>query len=430
MFKRILYTLVFTAALIFSFVLTVQAKSDEPEPDGILAGLFILHPGASLSLGYDSLGGTSFGSKDGDGFLEVGGHFKTRLDDEEFHRWNNELSFKWRQYWGVAKAKTVGGPDIRVASSADIFKKRFLMISPRISYNYRDKPEDSNYRQDFKNHTINAGSAFTIQPGGGAIFAQRLAYHLNARIYPATKMFSNDALYPGLEHLFYDDHSFFDHRFESVTKWNFLPHSSMSLNLDFRVIHFLKGASSKEDLVQNEGMSLPVRATYSLQGLLTERLSYLAALGYSYVYSSQGLKEHMSIAKVQLRYAFTNRLALAVKYRKDHEQSTYGQYYKLHLTSLDFDAFWFDHLQTDFSIGFGVFDFKGSEIDSRRDYLITGDAAIFYHFWAGMKLGLAYQLRFNNSEYRRQLNIYDQGEGSKTANYTHHFLHLKFSYEY
>lgn len=407
MFKRILNTIAYMAMMFFSFCLTAEAKSDVPEAEGIHAGSFVLHPGAKLNIGYDSAGGTGSSGGNGDGLIELGAFLKTRLDDNESYTWNNELSFLWRQFWGLGQANLIGAPNIKIMSNADIFKTGFVMISPRFSYNYRDEVEDDNLRQDFKNHNINVGSAFTLQPGGGSVFSQRLAYHLNAKIYPG-----DEKLLPGLK-----ESSYLDHRLESLTRWNFLPLSSMSLLIDFRIIHFLSGASSVGDLVQNEGMSLPIRIKYSLQGLLLERLSYQAAIGYSYVYSSQGLKEHMSIAKVKLHYAFTEYLGLGIEYRKDHEKSSYGEYYKFHQTSLNFDGFWFDHLQTDASIGVGVFDFLGTGLDARRDILITADAGVFYHFWPGMSLGFEYLLRYNISPI-------------ESADYARHSAQLKFSYEY
>jgi len=395
---------------------SAKAETLGPEPDGIQAGGFVLHPGATFSIGYNSMGARSDVNSAGDGLVDIGAHLKAKRLNDDIHAWDNELSFNWRQFFGLGDEVASGGPAVRLTSTADLFKESFLRISPSISYAYLDEPEDENLQRDLKNHTLRVGSSFLLQPGQGAIFSQRLGYFFNGRIYQD---------FSGL--------TFFDHRFDATTRWSFLPETSMALAIDFRIIHYLEStrptsARGVSDEQPNH-TALPIRIRYSLQGLTLARLSYELGLGYSYAYYGSVAKAHMFIMNAGLKYAFTEDTKIFIDYRKDHENALYGDFYQFHRVNLGFDALWFKHLQTSASIGYGYFTFRsgGTEIrddetldvliNVRSDHLLTAQANIDYSFMPGLRLGLEYKLRYNNSS----ISI---------AEYTKHVITLNFSYEY
>lgn len=390
-----------TALLIIAGCSSIaQAKPKEPEAQGFQAGNFILHPGVDIAAAYDVRGSRGFD----DGFVDLGAHLKTRLADEKYHSWDNNISFNWRQFWGIGDAKAVGGPNVYVTSSADLFKESFFRIAPSVSYTYEDEPEDDYLRKDYEHHRVRAGVNMFLQPGGGAIFSQKIGYKFYGTFYSD-----------------YSDGSNITNRVDSVTRWNFLPQSSMALIIDFRAISYLEdehrlvGVGGVHDTTNYS--SFPVRVSYSLQGLLFARFSYVLGLGYAYENHTNSNNEHMFIMNARLRYDFTERVSLFVEYRKDFDNITFGDYYKLHRVNLGFDALWADHLWTKLGASFGAFDFRTLAQNPRDDYLITLDAAIYYHFLPGLKLGLDYRLRDNLSDY-------------SGSDYVKHLILLNFSYEY
>jgi len=377
-----------------------QAKPSDPEPEGIQAGGFVMHPGADAAVAFSYQDNSDYGSTK-DGLVDIGAHFTTRLLDEETKSWNNSLNLRWRQYWGIGSRKPDGGINVRVSTDADLLKKSFFRIAPGASYTYVSEPEDENLRQDYKNHNVSAGTSFYLQPGEGAIFSERISYHFNGHIYQDRSDITN-----------------FAHRIESMTRWNFLPNTSMALLVDFRITHYLedeRGSVETSNTYQNSG-SYPVRIKYSLQGLILDRLSYNLGLGYSYVYYTNDLKEHMFIMNAKLKYEFTHDIDLSLEYRKDFENVIYGDYYKYHRVMLDFGALWFKHLKTDLELGFGAFDYR-SLGDGRNDMLFSAQAKIYYHFFPGLKLGLEYKMRYNKSD------IFG-------ADYSRHWATLNLGYEY
>jgi hypothetical protein len=212
-----------------------------------------------------------------------------------------------------------------------------------------------------------------------------------------------------------------ENKVDSVTRWNFLPQSSMALEIDFRAINYLEdnkhaiGIASEDS--QNAS-SYPIRIKYSLQGLLFARLSYILGLGYAYENYDNGLKEHLFIMNARLRYDFTSNSGLYVEYKKDFDNIVYGDYYKYHRVILGLDALWFEHLQTDLNVGYGNFDYRTkSDNASRIDNLITAQANIYYHFFPGLKLGVEYRLRDNLSDV-------------DYVEYCRHLITLNFAYEY
>jgi hypothetical protein len=377
-----------------------QAKDLTPEPDGIQTGGFVLHPGASAAIAFDARGSQGHN----DGYVDLGVQLNTRLANEETKSWDNKVAFNWKQYWGIGDAKANGGPDITVSTNADLFKQSMFRVAPNASYSYLSDPEDDDLRQDFVNHHLAAGVAAYIQPSAGAVFSQRIAYHFDGKFYPDHSDVSN-----------------MQHRIDAVTRWNFLPQTSMALNIDFRITHYLESVRGTSDQFQYGGntnsTSMPIRLTYSLQGLMLARLSYQLGLGYAYQNYTNGLKEHMFTMNAKLKYEFEGKKSLSLEYKKDFNNVIYGDYYKSHRVDLTFNALWFDHLQTEIAAGFGAFDFKSLETMPRTDYLVNAQANIDYHFFPGMKLGLHYRLRLNVSDYYG-------------ASYIKNMISLNFAYEY
>lgn len=384
---------------ILSTAVTAQAKNVDPEAKGIQAGGFVMHPGAKLSLGYNTRG--SQGSDDG--LVDIGVHFRTRMADDKKYAWDNNISFKWRQFWGLGDADSNGGPDVLLSSQADLLKENIFRIAPHVSYSYVNDPEDDNLRKDYENHRVKAGVGLYIQPGGGKIFSQRIGYKFNGQ--------------------FYTEHSDVSHvvnTIDSVTRWNFFPNTSMSLTVDFRVISYLEddarlaGGDAPES---SNSSSYPVRIKYGLQGLLLARLSYTLGLGYAYENYDNGMKEHMFIMNARLRYDFNEHNGIYLEYKKDFDNVIYGDYYKFHRVTLGYDACFAEHLTLNLEGGFGAFDFRNFSEVKRADYLVTASAGIYYHFIAGVKLGLDYRLRYNMSD-------------ADDSDYVKNYITLNFAYEY
>lgn len=377
-----------------------DAKPKLPEAKGLEAGGVVMHPGAKVALAYDNVSNQNVN----DGRVDVGVTFSSHLEDETTKKWDSNVSLLWQQYWGLGDAKANGSLNAVLSTSADLFKQSLFRISPSFTYQYTVNPEDDYLRQEIENHTIRAGVGATIQPGEGAIFSQKFSYNLSGKIYPDHNDISN-----------------FVHRIESVTRWNFLPHSSMALTVNFTVSHFLEDERNsmigKEIVNSSENATgLPVRLKYSLQGLIFARMTYTLGLGYAYAYYTKG-KEHMFIMNAKLGYSFRENIDLAVEFRKDFDTALYGDYYKLNRVALTFDAFWFNHLRTKADVGFSAFGFVESGTMIRIDYLTTIKAALDYYFLPGLRLGVTYQFGYNFSDI-------------SSAQYAKHTALLNFSYEY
>lgn len=390
-------------AAILLFVLgtaSAEAKPKEPEAKGIQVGNFVIHPGGDLKVAYETRDTMGYD----DGYVDIGAHLNTRLADDTYNVWNNNLSIAWRQFWGIGDADPNGGLDVNLLSEADLFKKSFFRLAPSVNYTYVNDPEDDYLRRDYENHSLRAGVGMYLQPGGGAVFSQRIGYKYTGKFYTERSDVSHN-----------------EHRIDSVTRWNFLPQSSMALNIDFRYISYFDDerivAADVSDEEKKNSSSMPLRIKYSLQGLLLARLSYVLGLGYGYEHYDNGLTEHMFVMNARLRYDFTANAGLFLEYKKDFDNVIYGDFYKLNNVTLGFQGMWFDHLQTDAEVGFGAFDFQYKSGAARNDYLVTADVGVFYHFIPGTKLGLQYRLRYNNSD-------------ADSSSYVKNMITLNFSYEY
>ena len=403
MWNRVLQIGLSCGCLLFACTDVALARG-VPEPHGIHAGGMVIHPGAELDLAVDVDKNEMHTDTQTDGLIDVGAFLHTRLEDEKLRSWNNEVKFQWRQFWGLGDRKSDGGCNVQVKTEADLFKESFFRIAPNASYTFINEPEDEYQRKDFQNHTISAGSSFYLQPGGGAIFMERLSYNFYGHFYQERS-----------------DISYMRHRVESTTRWNFLPNTSMALTASFTPTSYLederKNSDINSDATTPNNSSYPFRIKYSLQGLLLPRLSYSLGAGYAYVYYTNKNTEHMFIMNARLTYEFSADASIRIAYKKDFDNSTYGDYQKYHRVTAAFNGFWFNHLETKLEVGYGRFAFQSLTAIPRTDNLLSVTANLNYYFFPGLSLGAEYKLRYNDSD------IYG-------ANYSRHLVTLGVRYEY
>ncbi|MCL2325126.1 MAG: hypothetical protein FWC40_01280 [Proteobacteria bacterium] len=386
-------------------IFSPDAIDNMPEHEGgIWAGNFILSPGATFFIGYNSLGAEDDVNSKGDGFIDIGIQLNTKLRDEDTHTWNNELHLHWEQFFGLGDESPSGKPMVLLISEADLFKENFLRVSPGLSYSYLGGHEHDEFQMDHDHHAMRLGSALTLQPKQRENFSQRFAYFFNGKIYEE---------FSGL--------SFFDHRFDTVTQWIFFPELSTALTLDFRYIHYLESERpASEDSIstqQDNHNAMPFRATFSLGGTVFERFSYEIGAGYSYAYYGKNAKSHLFIAHASFECALTEETRIFIEYRKDHDSSLYGDFYHFHRTNFGFDALWFERLQTSASFGAGYLTFQSGSTAIRKDLFLAVQAGINYSFMPGLQLGVQYALYHNTSDV-------------SIAEYTKHVVSLNFSYAY
>ncbi|MBQ1266203.1 MAG: hypothetical protein IIY06_05480 [Proteobacteria bacterium] len=402
---RYLYIPMLAALLMCS---NATAKDRTPEPQGIETNGFILHFGADLSLGVDSVDNSTITSTDG--LIDVGAHFSTKRADSDIHAWSNNIRFNWKEYFGLGLHDNPdGGPFVSISSSADLFKKSLFRLTPSVTYRFTSDAEDTNQHTVPDNHLVKLGTYLTIQPGSGAIFSERIGYHFTGTIYPDQ-----------------DSITYFDHRIDSYTRWNFLPRTHMALLFDFHVVHFKndtrKGNVDGSTSERKNPFGLPIRLKYSLGGLITETLSYDIGAGYAFIYYDPGTKKHSWLLNAKLRYDIRPNVGLGLEYKKDFETSPYADYYNYHRIAFDFDALWIDRIETTASVSCGFYDYQtdfitNADVVARKDTIISANLGIFYNFMPGLRLGVKYSFRDNISDY-------------DLASYEKHKAAIEFTYEY
>lgn len=377
-----------------------------PDPGGIAAGNVIINLGIAADVGYDSnVGHDTKGNEVQDGFIDATAKVRTHLNDNEQFDWNALVLFNWQERFGLGtfqgqERTPDGGFTLRASTGADLWKQSTIRLAPSISYTYLDDPEDDFMREDLKNHTINAGTHFYIQPGSGKVFSERLSYFIRPKIYAEQDTLGNIAA-TDLSHLY--------HKVESLTRWNFLPVSSLTLDVDFRIVQYLN------ETAQNTS-SFPIRAKLGLQGLLLSRLHYNLNLGYAYSFYQDDVNEHMFIMDFSLGYSFNSNISLSVNYRKDFENSNVGNFFKYHTAGIRFNGLFIDHISTDLEFTFNYMLYRGGSSDGRIDTLYAANAGIDYVFFPGFSIGLDYKMRILNS--------------SNTDDYMKHQVDFRISYEY
>ena len=413
---------------------SVSGNPRAEKPAGIRAGGFLLHPGGDLSFGFDSYVKDlwkSSGVMDSvrDGYLEAGASFRTRLEDEVQHSWNNSFRYGYRQYFGAGAGDSDYAMNALIRSEGDIFKLSLLRGEVVGQYRYSDTPEDDFMNRSYTNHDVLAGASLYIQPGEGKVISQKFGYRFHMTLFSEFHSLSS-----------------MEHQISSLTRWNFLPFTSMTLLIDSRFFSYMK---SVRDVVTSEVPgsealpsynldSRPLRAKYGIQGLMLSSLSFgvNAGYGYSFFVKRSGFSapnEHYFLFDAFLKYYFTEDISIKGSYRYDFHPY-YGGLYRYHQADLEFSAEFWRHFLIDIELRYQYLAFKiqdeveGSETASAKPTIFRNDhhvGLVFeagYRIWEGFKVSASYELRSYMGRYLCG--------GLPDPDYNRHLALLKVIYEY
>lgn len=193
-------------------------------------------------------------------------------------------------------------------------------------YSRAINPNRGDPNLSFNSDLVGAGLELVAQPGGGTLDA-RLGYNIHADIF-------EDSTAQGFNN--------FQHNIYTKERWKFRPRTALLYDASFQIRDY-NNAGAAVDALHN---STPFRTRIGLQGLITDRFSFLGMVGYggSFVLNGQSpqIKQYDSvIGQAELKFFLTANpsnpeqpsnvsltlSSIAIGYNRDFQNSFLGDYY-------------------------------------------------------------------------------------------------------
>ena len=410
--------------LLFLGTLTLMVEPlAAQEKTGFQVGGATVNAGAYVDTLYDSNYYFSAGTDDEpveDVLSIVPGLELKAKSDTSGSQWSANAKAGWETFLLSDSVSNQGGVEGSLSAMLRFMLGDSVRFGPDLSLARSNGAVDELNRRSSDNYNFKAGVELGILPVEGKVFSQVFNYNYN--------------------YLFYEKIEGIDkgtHALASKTRWNFLPQTAVALMLNWRVVSYGEEARETQgeyvtDYQLQNSNSYPLRAKLGLTGLLLDRLSFSANVGYSYPFYSSGLNEHLFVGDASLEYKFVQGTRLGVGYNRDYNDTTFGNYAKFHKAylSLGGDINWL--LSYHGKVTGGLSDYvpsEGLELE-RVDWNGELDAGVDIRPLQELKISLGYTLKLNESSLNVVVQDATGGTREATSSYLKHIVKTTISYEY
>ncbi len=304
----------------------------------------------------------------------------------------------------ISKQDNIGGAaDARLDIApgrpfgADVFANYARIIMPNI--------ESGDPNLAFNRDDVGVGGEFVIQPGSGTL-DWRLGYQFHDTIFEET---AGEA---------YDNYS---HQAFTRGRWRFRPRTALVYDAS---LNFTTYVNANEAFAVGLVNSTPVRARIGMSGLITDRFSAMAMVGWGATFLDQNIPAQPQydsvIGQAELKWFLSASpgvaaatdvgLALssiALGYTRDFSTSYLGDYYGSDRGYLKFSYFFAGRALLTLEGGVGAIEypdmyFGTGDLRAKAFTDIRADATLFgeYRFTStfGLNATLRYTANFSNTE--------------------------------
>lgn len=417
-----------TAAICVAGMICLTASTAWGEwGEGVRGGPFVVHPGASLSVGFDS--NVYYASQDEPQTLRQApeGVLEPRLTIETADPDRIDLSADaavgWRQYFTDDDAvQNQSG----LSASADVYS-RFNpegTLSLELSNEFTRTNESPNSAVSRTSNRIfnRSGAMVGLHPGAGLLETYG-SYDFS--IY---------------RHNLYSDLDRHTHHFGWDGHWSFLPKTSVTGEVDVRMIRYEQGFRgqnlSPEGRLQNVD-SNPVRALGGVEGLITPRITLGLRGGYGWARYEDGPDHSGILARVEASYQFgdvelDNRLRAG--YKREFSDSSIGNFYTSHRGIAGYEQGFADNrLRLELQVDAEIRDYSDTGVDSAQsdefqyefpdelaDMLVGVEAGTRFEIRNGWDIAANYNFRSNFTD--DEIVVLGPGEDVIRDYQRHHVL--------
>ncbi len=420
-------------------VMLVAATASAEWGEGVRGGPFVLHPGVSLSAGFDSNLFYSSPSDQDRMYQAPEGVLEPRLsiETEEGGDWDldGNAAVRWRHLFSDDdRVRAQSGLSADLDATATWNAEGAFSL--RFSEEFTRTHETPNYPsiQSINRIYNQAGIMAGLHPGG-RVLETYVSYDFALHRYSER-----------LSRLNRDAHQFGWHG-----HWAFLPKTALVAEADHRRIRYHHGehggpAISADGQMRNAN-SNPVRLLGGLEGLITERISVGLRGGYGWANYEVGPDHQNALARAEASYqfgnlAFDNRLRAG--YDWDFSDSRLGNFYTRHRILAGYEqGFVENRLRFDLEASGEIRNYSDLEIDQvetelgeymlpedASDLLFNVSASTDYELRDGWTVGARYRFRANFTDDAIEVAGPDIADEQLLRDYNRHHLLLSTTLTY
>ncbi len=313
-----------TASLCAAVTILLSTSTATAEwGEGVQGGPFVVHPGLSLSVGFDS--NVYYASEresnslrqSPEGVIEPS--MALEMADPGVWDLSGEAAVGWRQYLTDDEAvRSQSGLSANVDLNSHWNAEGTASFALSNEFVRTNETPSSATRRASNRLFNRTGAMVGLHPGAGLLETYG-SYDFS---------FYRHNLYPDL-----DRHT---HHFGWDGHWAFLPKTSLTAEVDYRMIRYeqeFRGADVGSDERLQNVDSDPIRVRGGIEGLLTPRVSLGLRGGYGWAGYQEGPDYSGILAQVEASYQFgtieyDNRLRAG--YERDFRDSSVGNFYTTH----------------------------------------------------------------------------------------------------
>lgn len=422
-------------ASIVSLVAMSTASAEWGE--GVRGGPFVVHPGVSLSVGFDSnlyhesAGSTHAIHRAPEGIVEP----RLGIRTAEGGSWNfqADAAVGWRQFFSDDdRIRRQSG--LSASLDGSLRWNEEGAFSLQFSDEFARTNEIPNYvTSEPLNRIFNrAGVMAGLHPGGRVIESYG-SYDFS--LYRHSRL-------QGLDRN--------THHFGWNTHWAFLPRTALTAEVDHRRIRYEREFTGEviDGRIRNSD-SNPVRLLGGIEGLITPRISLGLRGGYGWARYEVGPDHQGALARVEASYQFgslefDNRLRAG--YRYGFRDASIGNFYRTHRGIAGYEqGFFGNRFRLDVEGSLQTRDYAELDVDAAtvdlgtadlpegnlNDLLIGGDVRASYEIRNGWEVGLSYRFRSNFTDDRIEIEyVGDPDEETLMRDYQRHHLLLSTELTY
>lgn len=395
--------------------------------EGIQGGPFTLHPGLSLSMGFDS--NVYFASQQEasqlrqapEGVIEP--QLTIETADPGAFDLNLDASVGWRQYLtGEEAVRSQSGLSAGLDATGTFNAEGPFSVQLREQFVRTNETPNYVTTEPINRIFNRAGIMLGLHPGG-RVLETYASYDFS--LYRHSRFQDLDR---HTHHLGWHGH------------WSFLPKTAITAEVDYRMIRYNEAFRGGDQDIHPRLPNVnsdPLRLYGGIRGLITPRISVGLSGGYGWAFYDDGPSFSGALAKVEGSYqfgnvAYENRLRLG--YERSFTDSVISNFYTSHRAVAGYEQGFVDNrLRLELEVETQIRDYSETGItnvqtdtsdiqypDRFSDLLLGIGAGTNFEIRNGWSVGAKYSFRSNFTEDRVQVD--GLGEDSVRDYQRHHLL--------
>ncbi|MBU1899372.1 hypothetical protein KKB55_16645 [Myxococcota bacterium] len=427
---------------IFLFTLTFfQLEASLASGPGIRKGDFLIHPNALIQGVYDN-NVYYEAPNEGDGpnsgtmfLLGTGLSLANRNDNNISIKLKGDFNFRLQTTLDsqIDEPKDRNGVDnASLKLDFGFMPKSPFSVNLDGSLKYSERAASEGF-VGYQKLELLGGGEMLFHPGSNPssrALEMNLGYHLRAVGLDVGDYQQHRSTYDGRSRA-----NKLSNEFNFTTKWKFFPKTAAILDFNFALIDYNQPAQVVDGnkVASLDRDSSPFTAVFSIEGLVTQRISVDMGVGFMNTFNALGDSYQGVIAKAVVNYVFEPSLNFKLGYKRTASDTSFSNYYTLHNLFGNAEFFLINKLSIGAKASWYLYTYStsgsasqasGDQLIEREDPIVNVEGRLSYALQEWAQATILWSLENNMSDW------VDRGLVDNPAEYNRQLFMVKLSAQY